>query len=256
MKNFITKTKWNNVIIKLAAIIFWLLIWHIVSTTVNLQIVLPTPMSVLKKLIELATTEKFWTAICFSFIKIIAGIAIGIVLALVISVLTAKVKTFNAVFSVPLNVIKSTPVASFIIMALVWIKSAYIATFVTAIMVLPIVWANMHEGIISVNKKSIEVGKCYNFTLNKYLKYIYIPHLRPFFISSLTSAAGLGWKAGIAAEVIASPKDAIGAYLNDAKVYLETEEMFAWTVAIIVLSAVIQFLIKALSQKRVRRNRI
>lgn len=256
MKNFITKTKWNNVIIKLAAIIFWLLIWHIVSTTVNLQIVLPTPMSVLKKLIELATTEKFWTAICFSFIKIISGIAIGIVLALVISVLTAKVKTFNAVFSIPLNVIKSTPVASFIIMALVWIKSAYIATFVTAIMVLPIVWANMHEGIISVNKKSIEVGKCYTFTLKKYLKYIYIPHLRPFFISSLTSAAGLGWKAGIAAEVIASPKDAIGAYLNDAKVYLETEEMFAWTVAIIVLSAVIQFLIKALSQKRVRRNRI
>ncbi len=256
MKNFITKSRLNNVILKLAAIVFWLLIWHIVSTTVSLQIVLPTPMSVLNKLLELATTKKFWTAIYFSFVKIIAGIGIGIILALIISALTAKVKTFNAIFSVPLNVIKSTPVASFIIMALVWIKSGYIATFVTAVMVLPIVWANMHEGIISVVKKSIEVGKCYNFTLKKYLKYIYFPHLRPFFISSLTSAAGLGWKAGIAAEVIASPKDAIGAYLNDAKVYLETEEMFAWTVAIIVLSALIQFLIKILSQKRVRRNHI
>ncbi len=256
MKNFITKSKFNDVIIKLAAIIFWLLIWHIVSITVSLQIVLPTPISVLEKLLELAATVKFWTAICFSFIKIIAGIGIGIVLALVISVLTAKVNTFNALFSVPLNVIKSTPVASFIIMALVWIKSGYIATFVTAVMVLPIVWSNMHEGIISVDKKSIEVGKCYNFTFKKNLRYIYVPHLRPFFNASLTSAAGLGWKAGIAAEVIASPKDAIGAYLNDAKVYLETEEMFAWTVAIIVLSALIQFLIKALSQKRVRRNRI
>lgn len=256
MKNFITRSNINNLIMKLAAIIFWLLIWHMVSTTVSLQIVLPTPMSVFKKLLELATTEKFWTAISFSFVKIIAGIGIGILLALIISILTAKVNTFNIFFSVPLNIIKSTPVASFIIMALVWIKSTYIATFVTAVMVLPIVWANMHEGIISVDKKSIEVGKCYNFTPKKHLKYIYIPHLRPFFVSSLTSAAGLGWKAGIAAEVIASPKDAIGAYLNDAKVYLETEEMFAWTVAIIILSAFIQFLIKKLSQKRIRRSHI
>lgn len=256
MKNFITKSKFSNVIMKLAAITFWLLIWHIIATTVDLQIVLPTPISVLKKLLELAATTKFWTAILFSFVKIVSGIGIGIILALIISVLTAKVNTFNSLFSVPLNVIKSTPVASFIIMALVWIKSGYIAAFVTAVMVLPIVWANMHEGIVTISKKYVEVGKCYNFTLKKYLKYIYIPHLRPFFISSLTSAAGLGWKAGIAAEVIASPKDAIGAYLNDAKVYLETEEMFAWTVAIIVLSALIQFLIKLLSQKRIRRNRI
>ena len=256
MKNFITKSRITDVIMKLAAIFFWLLIWHIVSTTVDLQIVLPTPMSVLEKLAELAVTEKFWTAVSFSFVKILTGIGAGVILALIMSVLTAKVKTFNILFSIPLNVIKSTPVASFIIMALVWIKSAYIATFVTTVMVLPIVWSNMHEGIVSVDKKSIEVGKCYNFTVKKKLKYIYAPHLRPFFVSSIMSAAGLGWKAGIAAEVIASPKDAIGAYLNDAKVYLETEEMFAWTVAIIVLSALIQFLIKMLSQKRIRRNRV
>ncbi len=240
---------------KLAAILFWLLIWHIISVTVDMQILLPSPISVFEKLVELASTEKYWISVALSFSKIILGIVSGTIIALVFAILTAKVNIFNHLLSLPLNVIKSTPVASFIIMALVWVKSANLAAFVTAVMVIPIVWANMHEGISTVDKKLVEVGKCYCFTQKKFINYIYIPHLRPFFISSLTSAAGLGWKAGIAAEVIASPKNAIGAYLNDAKVYLETEEMFAWTITIIVLSAGIQYLLKFLTERYMGRGR-
>ena len=256
MKNSTTKSKFHKPLIGLAAIVFWLLIWHIISATVDLQVLLPSPVSVLKKLIELASTERYWLAVGLSFAKIIFGILIGTAVALVLAVLTAKVEAFNYIFSLPLNVIKSTPVASFIIMALVWVKSANLAAFVTAVMVLPIVWSNMHEGISTVDKRLIEVGKCYNFTYKKTIKYIYIPHIRPFFVSSITSAAGLGWKAGIAAEVIASPKNAIGAYLNDAKVYLETKEMFAWTITIIILSAAIQYLLKLLTERYLGRGRV
>ena len=255
MKNSTIKSKFYNPIMKLAAIIFWLLIWHIISVTVDMQILLPSPISVFDKLVELASTQKYWISVALSFSKIILGIALGTIIAMIFAVLTAKVDIFNHLLGLPLNVIKSTPVASFIIMALVWVKSANLAAFVTAVMVIPIVWANMHEGISTVDKKLVEVGKCYNFTQKKFIKYIYVPHLRPFFTSSITSAAGLGWKAGIAAEVIASPKNAIGAYLNDAKVYLETEEMFAWTITIIILSAAIQYLLKLLTERYMGRGR-
>ena len=255
MKNSTTKSKFYNPIMKLAAILFWLLIWHIISVTVDLQILLPSPISVFEKLVELASTERYWISVALSFSKIILGIASGTLIAMFFAVLTAKVDIFNHLLGLPLNVIKSTPVASFIIMALVWVKSANLAAFVTAVMVIPIVWANMHEGISTVDKKLIEVGKCYNFTPRKFINYIYLPHLRPFFTSSITSAAGLGWKAGIAAEVIASPKNAIGAYLNDAKVYLETEEMFAWTITIVILSAAIQYLLKLLTERYMGRGR-
>ena len=167
MKNSTIKSKFYTPVIKLAAIVFWLLIWHIISTYVDLQILLPTPMSVLEKLIDLASTEKYWLAVGLSFVKILLGIFTGTIIALILAILTAKVEAFNHLFSLPLNVIKSTPVASFIIMALVWVKSANLAAFVTAVMVLPIVWANMHEGISTVDKKLIEVGKCYNFTYKK-----------------------------------------------------------------------------------------
>ena len=154
---------------KLAAIIFWLLIWHIISVTVDMQILLPSPISVFDKLVELASTEKYWISVALSFSKIILGIALGTIIAMIFAVLTAKVDIFNHLLGLPLNVIKSTPVASFIIMALVWVKSANLAAFVTAVMVIPIVWANMHEGISTVDKKLVEVGKCYNFTQKKFI---------------------------------------------------------------------------------------
>lgn len=245
----------NDIILKLAAIVFWLLIWHFISKAVGLKIILPSPLDVLNKLVELVQEQKYWIAVGLSFVKILVGILIGTATAMILSVLTAKFKTFNILFGIPLNVIKSTPVASFIVIALVWVKSAYLATFITSIMVLPIVWSNMHQGISTVDKKLLEVGKCYNFTAFKKVKMIYLPHLRSFLSASITSAAGLGWKAGIAAEVIASPKDAIGAYLNNAKVYLETEEMFAWTATILVLSAFIQYVLKALCEKYIGRGR-
>ena len=256
MKNSTIRSKFYNSIIKLAAIFFWLLIWHVISATVDMQILLPSPILVFKKLVQLASTERYWISVSLSFAKIIFGILSGTVIALIFAILTAKVNIFNHLFSLPLNVIKSTPVASFIIMALVWVKSASLAAFVTAVMVLPIVWSNMHEGISTVDTKLIEVGKCYNFTYKKTVRYIYLPHIRPFFVSAITSAAGLGWKAGIAAEVIASPKNAIGAYLNDAKVYLETEEMFAWTITIIFLSIAVQYLLKFLTQRYLGRGRV
>ena len=255
MKNFTTKSRFNKSLVGLAAIIFWLLIWHIISVSVDLQVLLPSPMSVFQKLIELASTSKYWLAVTMSFAKIFLGIIIGTVIALILAVMTAKVNTFNYIFSLPLNVIKATPVASFIIMALVWVKSSNLAAFVTTVMVLPIVWSNMHEGISTVDKKLLEVGKCYSFTHKKTIKYIYLPHIRPFFVSAIMSAAGLGWKAGIAAEVIASPKNAIGAYLNDSKVYLETEEMFAWTITVIILSVAIQYLLKLLTEKYLGRGK-
>ena len=256
MKNFTTKSKFYKPVMILAAIVFWLLIWHIASKSVNLQILLPSPVSVLEKLVKLASTQEYWLAVGLSFVKILYGIFLGTVIALILSVMTAKVEAFKYLFSFPLYVIKSTPVASFIIMALVWVKSDNLATFITAVMVLPIVWSNMHEGISTVDKKLLEVGKCYNFTYKKTIKYIYIPHVRPFFVSSITSAAGLGWKAGIAAEVIASPKNAIGAYLKNTKVSMETEEMFAWTITIIILSAGIQYLLKLLTQKFLGREKV
>ena len=50
----------------------------------------------------------------------------------------------------------------------------------------------------------------------------------------------MGWKAGIAAEVLTVPPLSIGKNIFEAKLYLETTELFAWTLTVILLSLVIE----------------
>ena len=60
---------------------------------------------------------------------------------------------------------------------------------------------------------------------------------------------GFCWKSGVAAEVIGLANNTIGVHLYNAKVYLETPELFAWTVTIILLSVSIEKLLVCVLQK-------
>jgi NitT/TauT family transport system permease protein len=50
----------------------------------------------------------------------------------------------------------------------------------------------------------------------------------------------MAWKAGIAAEVLLQPLVSIGKMIFEAKYTLETVDLFAWTVIVVVLSVLIE----------------
>ena len=56
-------------------------------------------------------------------------------------------------------------------------------------------------------------------------------------------ACGLCWKSGVAAEVIGLPSGSIGERLYDAKIYLNTGEVLAWTLVIVLISLACEKLI-------------
>lgn len=103
-------------------------------------------------------------------------------------------------------------------------------------MVLPVVYSNVLQGIKTTDMKLLEMAKVFRVTPVKKALYIYLPHLKPYILSACSVSLGLSWKAGIAAEVIGIPTGSIGEKLYQAKVYLSTPDLFAWTVVIIVIS--------------------
>ncbi|MDD2497182.1 MAG: ABC transporter permease subunit, partial [Desulfitobacteriaceae bacterium] len=102
--------------------------------------------------------------------------------------------------------------------------------------VLPIVYTNMLQGIKSTDTKLLEMAELFRVGWFKKMKYIYLPELKPYLISACSVSIGLSWKAGIAAEVIGIPDGSIGEKLYEAKVYLSSGDLFAWTAVIIVVS--------------------
>lgn len=146
----------------------------------------------------------------------------------------------RALFSPILTAVKSTPVASFIILAALWFELNVIPVFITTLIVVPIVHANVTEGIHSVDKNLVEVSTVYRFSVGKKILRLYVPSIAPYFMAASKSSLGMAWKAGIAAEVLAIPEHSIGKELYFSKTYLESDALFAWTLIVILLSLIIE----------------
>ncbi len=226
--------------------LFWIGIWYLLSLKVGEELLLPSPHSVLKRFFMLASEKELYEASVASLLRVITGVVAGLILGIAFAVLTSCLKFTEALLSPLFSVIKATPVASFIMLALLWIRKDNLPAFITFLIVFPVAWANIQTGLKSTPRELLEVSKVHKMSLLSKILHIYIPSLLPFLASTAKSALGLAWKAGIAAEVLAVPESAIGSEIYESKIFFETTELFAWTLLKILLSILMEFAIGAL----------
>ncbi len=238
---------------KLIIAIVWLGIWQILSAVVGLSVLLPSPVATAVELKNLAVTKDFWISVLLSVCRITAGFAAGVVSGVIAGSVSAISKTINEFLSPLISIIKATPVASFIILAVIWLKTGNIPSFATALIVFPFVYSNIRTGIKETDRNLTEMASAFRVPFGRKLLKLYIPSVRPYFISASTTAIGLAWKAGIAAEVICNPTMSIGNGIYEAKVYFEPVSMFAWTAVVVILSIIIENLIKSVLKRGMKK---
>ena len=227
----------------LAVCAFWVIVWLLVSKKINNDFLFPSPKDTWQALKALIVTFDFWGTTLITLFRIIYGIVLSLLIGCGLAVITSFSRLINMLFAPMMNAMKSVPVACFIMLALLWIDTNVLPVFITALIVVPIVWSNVSQGIASTDKKLLEVAEIFKFSYAKKIFKIYVPSVMPYFIAACRSAFGMAWKAGIAAEVLAVPKLAIGTEIYFSKLWFETPTLFAWTVVIIVLSFVIEKLL-------------
>lgn len=226
--------------LRLGAVAVWLLLWQLASMAVGLPLLLPSPLAVLLRLGQLCTGADFWLTVASSLLRILLGFLLGVLFGTALAGLCWRFRLIDVLARPLLGVLKSTPVASFIILALVWVKTTWLATVISFIMVLPLIYANVREGIDSADRQLLEMAQVFRLSRRKTFRYCYLPAILPFFLSAISSALGFAWKSGIAAEVLGRPARAIGSQIYDAKIYLETPDLFAWTLVVILLSVLLE----------------
>jgi len=225
------------------SLLFWIAVWAIISLRVSNEFLLPSPKDTLTALFAMVRESEFWIITASSLLRILFGIVIAAILGVILGVITARLEMLDSLFSPLMTLVKATPIASFIVLALLWIDRNTLPVFITVLIVLPIVHSNISSGIRSVKKELLQVAKVYRFSPSKKLLKIYVPSVLPFFLAACRASLGMAWKAGIAAEVLCTPKDAIGTQIYFSKTYLETPDLFAWTLIVIILSVVIEKLL-------------
>ncbi|MDF2484283.1 MAG: putative rane protein [Herbinix sp.] len=229
--------------LKVFVVCFWILIWELVSRGVGHELLLASPFAVIKTLFVLAQSIDFWQTILFSSLRIILGFILALVLGTLLAVLGYRFLLVEELVSPIIKIIKAMPVASFIILALVWIKSKNLSVLISFMMLLPMIYSNVMQGLNTADEKLLQMAQVFRVGLFGKLFAIYIPSVKPFLMTAMMVGLGFCWKAGIAAEVIGLPTGSIGAKLYEAKLYLMTKELLAWTIVIVMISIVFEKLV-------------
>jgi len=251
----------KNIVIPL---VFWLAVWQTAAWAVggsfslagiHLQeklLLLPGPWTVLRTLTGLVVEAEFWQAAGLTLLRVFLGLVVGGVLGALIAVLTCASVWCDRILSPLVKVIRATPVASFILLVLLWIKTGRVPGVIAALMVLPIIWGNVSKGIRQTDPMLLEMAAAYRFDAGKRLRLIYVPSVAPYFNAGVETGLGLAWKAGVAAEVLCHPKWGIGTQVYVSKLNLETPDLFAWTAVVILLSFLVESVLVRLLRKAVK----
>lgn len=227
----------------------WLGVWQLAASLVGKELLLPGPLTVWDTLAALAVTPVFWQTALSSLGRIFTGFGIGVAAGTAVAVLTSAFSWADWLLAPAVKVIRATPVASFILLVLLWAPSGQVPAIIAGLMVLPVLWGNVCKGISQTDPLLLEAARAYRFGRWKTVWLVYAPSTLPYFASGCNTALGLAWKAGVAAEVLCVPRRAIGTQVYFSKIYLETGELFAWTAVVLILSFLLEFVLGAVFRR-------
>lgn len=219
---------------------------------VGKALLLPSPLAVGRTLLSLAAEPAFWQAAGLSLLRILAGFLGGVALGTFLAVAASASRWVELMVSPVVGLIRATPVASFILLVLLWVATGRVPAVCAGLMVLPVLWGNVRKGVAQTDPLLLEAARAYRFSTWKLLRLVYAPSVLPYFASGCATSLGLAWKAGVAAEVLCVPKLAIGTQVYYSKLYVETPSLFAWTAVVILLSFLLEKLFGALFQRMER----
>ena len=238
------KSRGKTLLTRFGVFLFWIAVWQIAATAVDLELILPTPLTCLKTLVALIPTKKLWLAVGGTLGRIFVGYAVGCVIGILLGA-TAYFLPVAGEFIKPLmTVVKSTPVSSFILLVILWMSPNSVPALISALIVTPIVFGNVITGLGEHSKSLREVAFVYGLSRLECGLKLFVPAVIPYVSAACLTALGLAWKAGVAAEVLVVTKDSIGQWLYYSKLYFETAELFAWTIVVILLSFALERIIK------------
>ncbi len=221
---------------KLLAVVFWLIVWELFSLSIHEEILLPSPVAVFTTLFGLLQTLDFWQTIVYSSLRILLGCVLAVVTGTVFAAAAHRLLWIRELLVLPIKIMETIPVACFIIIALLWLHPRNLSILVAYMMVLPMIYSSVLQGLRSTDEKLLQMAFVFRLTVWKKVKAIYIPAVKPFFLNAVSVGIGFGWKAGIATEVIANSNQSIGERLYEARLYVMTKELLAWAVVIILIS--------------------
>ena len=248
MINSIMKNKstlpYIKVLVFVLALLFFLFIWDLAAKMIDEIIILPSVRKTVDALCKIVTSGNFFSLIFTALKSFIKGLLLGIISGVILAIVCHKSEVITVIVSPVISILKATPIACVIVLLWVSLTVEHITVYATLIMVLPIVWQNIYDGLDSIDQNMLEVASVFKLGKWQRFKVIYVPTVLAYLVPAVITSVGLAWKAEIAAEIMTYSN--IGYLIREHRTYQEAESIFAWTILIITFSILFEQSVKYL----------
>lgn len=234
---------------KLWAWIVFFILWQATALLVGNSLFLPGLGETFEALTRILGSTESYLFLLLSALRLLIGLASAFILGSLLGLLCGMKKNV-AVFLMPLSsLLKTVPVVSFIMLAILWLGSSGVPIFITFLMTMPIFWSAAEESVLKADRLLIEMMRVFKLSFRKKMKAFYLPWAREYLRLALRQSVGLGWKAAVAAEVISFTPFSIGRKIQESKTFLETADLFAWTFLLLLMSFMLERLVGGEAKK-------
>ncbi|MCR5789125.1 MAG: ATP-binding cassette domain-containing protein [Lachnospiraceae bacterium] len=230
-------------------IAFWLLLWQLTALFIHNPIYFAGPFETVRELFRQAATDTFWWSVAGSLFRILTGFLAAFMTACGLAFLSFLFPRFAEFLAPVISLFKSVPVAAVVVILLIWWGSDYLVLCISFMVILPNIYGNLLTGLQKTDPKLLEMAEVYRVPLRERFFWIYRPSYIPYLQTALSFSMGMGFKAGIAAEIIGLPGNSIGRQLYQDKIYLNTPGVFAWIVTILLLTTITEAILMFLQRR-------
>ncbi len=233
-------SKRRRIVYTVLTVLFWLAVWQAASMIVNQPLFMPSPAETFVSLGALIVTDIFWLSVAFTLYRVVVGVIVSLMLGILLAFAASHSAFVEQLLRPVVAAAKATPVMSVIVLALVWFTSSFVPIFACILLCFPIFYTNTLAGLRSVDSQLLEMAAVFRVKRSRVITGVIVPTIIPHVYSALAMCLGFSWKSVVAAEVLSSPRYALGYRLYETKLYLNTPELFAWTLAIVVISLIVE----------------
>ncbi len=252
MKNDKTKKIILDIAYPALVTVATLLLWYVAALIIDVKLILPTPIDAFRQFFAYFAQTEFWAALGNTFLRAVYSFAIGFAVAIILASLSATFSVARKIINPFVAIIRSVPTMSVILLLTIWLSAALTPTAVAMIVIFPTLYTAFLAAIDSVDKNLLQMSKVYGVSKKDIVFKLYIPNMLPQMFENVAAGFSLNLKLVIAAEALALSRNSIGKMMQYAKVAIEPAQLFALTIAAVILGVICETVIRFVGKKAIR----
>lgn len=234
-------------------VILLVIVWAAAAGSVQNEVLLPEPAEVGRRMLSQLGDPAFYAAIGISCLRVLKGLALAGASGIALGYAAGLSEKFEAYFHPVEMIMKTIPNVCYIILSLIWLGSERSVILVAFLVLFPIFYSAAKSGIRAIPKEYVDAARIQQGSFGKILFRICIPLSAPFLRAALETAAGMGFKAAVMAEILGRVQSGAGFQIDYCRVNLDSTGVIAWTLWIILLAALLDALFRKAEKRAIRR---